>query len=141
MAELTRRYLIQPIPTEVPMDLMDPDGAFVLKPWKDPAALRALGTYRDNCYPELATELDAWVRAIKAGPVIRGGVGRRNEPHLKKAAAPAVTKPAARPKPKPMRRAPKAKPAPKARPKPRAKARPRKAAKAGRKARRGGRRR
>ena len=89
MGELTKRYLVMPLATEVPFDLNDPDGAFVLKPWKDPAALRALATYRDNCYPELARDLDAWIRAIKAGPTLRGGVGKRNQPFVK-AARPAV---------------------------------------------------
>ena len=102
MAELTKRYVVMSLATEAPFDLRDPDGPFVLKPWKDPAALRALETYRDTCYPELARELDAWVRAIKAGPTLRGGVGKRNEPHVKsaRAAEPAKPKPQARPKAK-----------------------------------------
>ncbi len=54
MAELTRRYIVMAMATEAPFDLTDVEGVFVLKPWKDPAALRALETYRDNCYPELA---------------------------------------------------------------------------------------
>ena len=83
MADLTRRYVVMAMATEAPFDPGDPDGVFVLKPWKDPAALRALQTYRDNCYPELARGLQAWIRTIEAGPVIRGDVGRRNEPHLK----------------------------------------------------------
>jgi hypothetical protein len=83
MADLTKRYLVMPLATEAVFDLNDPDGAFVLKPWKDPAALRALAAYRDNCYPELAREINAWISAIKAGPVVRGDVGTRNEPHLK----------------------------------------------------------
>src|SRR5688572_2133065 len=83
MAELTRRYVVMAMATDAPFDPKDPDGVFVLKPWKDPAALRALMTYRDNCYPELARDLDAWIRAVGAGPVIRGNVGRRNEPHVK----------------------------------------------------------
>lgn len=98
MAELTERYLVMPLATEAPFDLNDPDGAFVLKPWKDPAALRALAAYRDNCYPELARELDAWIRAIKAGPTVRGGVGKRNEPFLRpeRAGQPARPKPRAK---------------------------------------------
>jgi hypothetical protein len=95
MAELTKRYVVMSLATEAPFNVRDPDGPFVLKPWKDPAALRALETYRDHCYPELARDLDAWIRAIKAGPAVRGGVGRRNEPFAK--AAP----PTARAKPKP----------------------------------------
>lgn len=112
MAELTKRYIVMAMATEAPFDLTDPDGVFVLKPWKDPAALRALETYRDNCYPEMARELDAWIRSIKAGPVVRGGVGKRNEPFVR----------AARPAPKPAAKA-----------KPKAKAAPRKKAKAARK--------
>ena len=94
MAELTKRYLVMPLATEAVFDLTDPDGAFVLKPWKDPAALRALATYRDNCFPELARDLGAWIAAIKAGPVVRGDVGARNEPHIQ----------ADRPPPRPGRR-------------------------------------
>ena len=87
MPELTRRYIVMAMATEAPFDATDSEGAFVLKPWKDPAALRALETYRDNCYPELARELDDWIRAIKQGPTFRGGVGKRNEPRLKPAKA------------------------------------------------------
>ena len=83
MAELTRRYVVMAMATEAPFDPRDPDGVFVLKPWKDPAALRALMAYRDNCYPELARDLDAWIRAVAAGPLVRGDVGRRNETHVK----------------------------------------------------------
>ncbi len=100
MPELTKRYIVMAMATEAPFDLMDPDGAFVLKPWKDPAALRALETYRDNCYPELARELDAWIRATKTGSVIRGGIGQRNEPHLKPARPVQAAKPKAPAKPK-----------------------------------------
>lgn len=83
MAELTRRYVVMTMATEAPFELTDPEGVFVLKPWKDPAALRALRTYRDHCYPELARDLDAWIRAIERGPVVRGDVGRRNEAYAK----------------------------------------------------------
>ena len=76
--------------TEAPFDPSDVDAAFPLKPWKDPAALRALRTYRDNCFPELRRDLDAWIRVIEAGPTIRGDVGRRNEAHL---AAPVAHQP------------------------------------------------
>lgn len=109
MAELTKRYIVMTMATEAPFDLTDPDGVFVLKPWKDPAALRALEAYRDSCYPELARELDAWIRTVKAGPVVRGGVGKRNEPYVKAAhpglrpgypAAPAKPKAKAKPKKK-----------------------------------------
>jgi hypothetical protein len=81
MTELTRRYVVMTLATEAPFDPADVEGVFVLKPWKDPAALRALTAYRDACYPELARDLDAWIRAIQAGPKVRGGVGARNEPH------------------------------------------------------------
>jgi hypothetical protein len=82
MAELTRRYIVMPMSTEGPFDPRDPDAPFVLKPWKDPAALRALEAYRDSCYPELAQDLSAWIVAIRSGPVVRGSVGTRNEQHL-----------------------------------------------------------
>jgi hypothetical protein len=88
MPELTRRYVVMTLATEAPFDPADTDGVFVLKPWKDPAALRALVAYRDSCYPELARDLDAWIRAIQAGPKVRGGVGARNEPHAGKGHAP-----------------------------------------------------
>jgi hypothetical protein len=84
MSELTRRYLVMNLATAAPFDVDDHDGVFVLKPWKDPAALRALAAYRDNCYPELARDLDAWIRAIQQGPAVRGDVGRRNEPHVRR---------------------------------------------------------
>jgi hypothetical protein len=102
MTELTRRYLVMAMATEAPFDQADPDGVFVLKPWKDPAALLALATYRDNCYPELGRDLDAWIRTITAGPVVRGGVGRRNAPHAKKRG---------RPRPPRRSRSPKRRPA------------------------------
>ena len=79
MVELTRRYIVMQMATEGPFDITDPDSPFVLKPWKDPAALQALIAYREYCYAELAEELDQWIRAIAAGPKIRGGVGSRNE--------------------------------------------------------------
>jgi len=79
MAELTRRYIVMQMATEGPFDIRDVDAPFVLKPWKDPAALHALRTYRDHCYEELARELGEWIRAVEAGPQIRGGVGARNE--------------------------------------------------------------
>jgi hypothetical protein len=94
MAELTRRYVVMAMASEVPFDPADPDGVFVLKPWKDPAALRALIAYRDNCYPELRRDLDAWISAIQAGPVVRGDVGSRNERHAK------ASRPAPRPRPR-----------------------------------------
>jgi hypothetical protein len=85
MPELNRRYVVMTMATDAPFDPADPDGVFVLKPWKDPAALRALMVYRDNCYPELARDLEAWIRLIEAGPAVRGDVGRRNESHLRPA--------------------------------------------------------
>lgn len=97
MAELTRRYVVMTMAAEAPFDPSDPDAVFVLKPWKDPAALRALAVYRDNCYPELGRDIEAWIRVIAAGPVVRGDVGRRNEPHVQPTARrrrPAPKKPA-----------------------------------------------
>jgi hypothetical protein len=88
MPELTRRYVVMTLATDAPFDPADTDGVFVLKPWKDPAALRALVAYRDSCYPELARDLDAWIRAIQAGPKVRGGIGLRNEPHAGKGHGP-----------------------------------------------------
>jgi hypothetical protein len=79
MPELTRRYIVMAMATEAPFDVHDPEAPFVLKPWKDPAALRALETYRDHCYPELAGDLGGWIEAIRGGARIRGGVGARNE--------------------------------------------------------------
>jgi hypothetical protein len=79
MRELSRRYVVMTLATEAPFDVGDPDAPFVLKPWKDPAALRALRTYRDHCFPELQRDLDAWIAAIDAGPTLRGDIGRRNE--------------------------------------------------------------
>ena len=106
MAELTKRYVVLSLATEAPFDLRDPDGPFVLKPWKDPAALSALETYRDHCYPELARDLGAWIRTIKAGPAVRGGVGRRNEPFAKAPppATPAKPRPRAKSKAKAARK-------------------------------------
>ena len=95
MAELTRRYIVMQMAAEGPFDIADPDAPFVLKPWKDPAALQALIAYREHCYAELAQELDQWIRVIVAGPKIRGGVGSRNE-----LTAPARRKPVAAAKPK-----------------------------------------
>ena len=116
MPELTRRYIVMAMATEAPFDATDSEGVFVLKPWKDPAALRALETYRDNCYPELARELDDWIRTIKEGPTVRGGVGKRNEPYLKPAKAeprraPEKAKPVTASKPRPGQRRKAKKPA------------------------------
>jgi len=102
MPELTRRYIVMAMATEGPFDMQDPDAPFVLKPWKDPAALRALEAYRDHCYPELAGELGAWIKAIRSGHASRGGVGARNEPHMRaapKAKPKAASRPKARKKP------------------------------------------
>jgi len=79
MPELTRRYIVMAMATEAPFDVHDPEAPFVLKPWKDEAALRALEAYRDHCYPELAADLTGWIQAIKNGARIRGGVGTRND--------------------------------------------------------------
>src|SRR5439155_815971 len=82
MAELTRRYVVMALATDAPFDPRDPDGAFVLKPWKDPAAVRALQAYRDHCYPELARDLNGWLQVISegAGAVRGGGAGVRLSP-------------------------------------------------------------
>lgn len=106
MPELTRRYIVMAMASEAPFDAHDPEAPFVLKPWKDPAALRALETYRDHCYPELAADLSAWIRTITGGARVRGGVGARNEAHL--ASRPNV-RPATKAKPKPRPKAAKKK--------------------------------
>ena len=110
MTELMRRYVVMAMATEAPFDVADPEGVFVLKPWKDPAALRALRAYADCCYPELARDLAAWVRVIEAGPVVRGGVGGRNETHMRSAKpAKRASRPARKPKPRrAARKAPRA---------------------------------
>jgi hypothetical protein len=88
MAELTRRYVVMAMATEGPFNTADPEAPFVLKPWKDPAALHALEAYRSRCYPDLAREIDAWIRVIRSGSKIRGGVGARNEPYAATAVRP-----------------------------------------------------
>lgn len=88
MPELTRRYIVMAMATEAPFDVHDPEAPFVLKPWKDAAALRALEAYRDHCYPELAADITGWIQAIRSGARIRGGVGARNDTY---AAAPRST--------------------------------------------------
>lgn len=114
MAELTRRYIVMPMGAEGPFDPTDPDAPFVLKPWKDPAALLALEAYRAACYPELAAELSAWIRTIRSGAVAPGSVGARNAAHLasRAAAARSRIKPKAKAKaktPKRLKRKPKVK--------------------------------
>ena len=115
MPELTRRYIVMTMATEAPFDLQDPEAPFVLKPWKDPAALRALEAYREHAYPELASDLAAWIQAITSGPTVRGGVGARNEAHLasRPKARPASARPKLKAKAKP--KAAKKRPAKKAR--------------------------
>jgi hypothetical protein len=102
MPELTRRYIVMAMATDAPFDLQDPEAPFVLKPWKDPAALRALEAYRDHCYPELAADLTAWIAAIAAGTHIRGGVGARNDAY---ATAPRKTRAPARRPPRAAKKA------------------------------------
>ncbi len=97
MPELTRRYIVMAMATEAPFDAHDPEAPFVLKPWKDPAALRALETYRDHCYPELAEDLTTWIHTIASGAKVRGGIGARNEAHM---ASRSRARAAARPKAK-----------------------------------------
>ena len=99
MPELTRRYIVMAMATEAPFDVHDPEAPFVLKPWKDPAALRALEAYRDHCYPELAGDLTGWIQAVRAGARIRGGIGARNDAYAAprpkaRSAAPAARRPA-----------------------------------------------
>jgi len=103
MAELTRRYIVMQMASEGPFDIGDVDAPFVLKPWKDPAALQALRAYRDYCYDELAQELDQWIRAIASGPQLRGGVGARNE-QAAAARRPPVAETQAKPKAKAKRK-------------------------------------
>ena len=99
MPEMTKRYIVMTMATEAPFDFADTDGVFVLKPWKDPAALRALEAYRDHCYPELAGDLTGWIQAVRTGARIRGGVGARNDAYAApgpkaRRAAPAARRPA-----------------------------------------------
>lgn len=96
MPELARRYLVLRCATDAPFNPRDPEASFVLKPWKDPAALVALKAYRDHCYPALARELDGWIRLIEAGPVVWGDVGRRNERYAAPHARPQPARPARR---------------------------------------------
>jgi hypothetical protein len=114
MPELTRRYIVMAMATEAPFDVHDPEAPFVLKPWKDPAALRALEAYRDHCYPELAGDLTGWIQAIRNGARIRGGVGARNDAYMASRprpgrAAPAARRPAKAAKKKPAKKASKKK--------------------------------
>ena len=104
MPELTRRYIVMAMATEAPFDVLDPEAPFVLKPWKDPAALRALEAYRDHCYPELAADLGGWIQAIRSGARIRGGVGARNDAYGAPRAKARSAAPATRRRLKPRRR-------------------------------------
>jgi hypothetical protein len=105
MPELTRRYIVMTMATDAPFDMQDPEAPFVLKPWKDPAALRALEAYRDHAYPELAADLTAWVAAIRRGPRVRGGIGSRNEAHAASRPRPRPAGTSAKARPKPARKA------------------------------------
>ena len=114
MPELTRRYIVMAMATEAPFDVHDPEAPFVLKPWKDPAALRALEAYRDHCYPELAADLGGWIRAIRSGARIRGGVGAQNDAYAAprprpRRGVPAARRPARATKKKIAKKAPKKK--------------------------------
>ena len=114
MPELTRRYIVMAMATEAPFDVHDPEAPFVLKPWKGPAALRALEVYRDHCYPELAGDLSGWIQAIRTGARIRGGVGARNDPFAgarpkARGGATAARRPAKASKKKVAKKAPKKK--------------------------------
>ena len=104
MPELTRRYIVMAMATEAPFDAHDPEAPFVLKPWKDPAALRALETYRDHCYPELAEDLTTWIHTIASGAKVRCGIGARNEAHMaSRSRARAAARPKAKAKAKPKK--------------------------------------
>jgi hypothetical protein len=114
MPELTRRYIVMAMATEAPFDVHDPEAPFVLKPWKDPAALRALEAYRDHCYPELAGDLTGWIQVIRTGAPIRGGVGARNDAYASprpkaRSVGSAARRPAKAAKKKVARKAPKKK--------------------------------
>lgn len=114
MPELTRRYIVMAMATEAPFDVHDPEAPFVLKPWKDPAALHALEAYRDHCYPELAGDLTGWIQVIRTGARIRGGVGARNDAYASarpkaRSAGSAARRPAKAAKKKVARKAPKKK--------------------------------
>ena len=102
MAELTRRYIVMPMGTEGPFDRTDPDAPFVLKPWKDPAALLALEAYRAACYPELSRELSEWIGTIRSGAVPPGSVGARNAAHLASRTGAAGPRDTSKAKPKVM---------------------------------------
>ena len=73
MPELTRRYIVMSMAAEGPFDIRDPNGAFVLKPWKDPAAVKALEAYSRHCYPQLAMELVG----VDRGDLFRAANSRR----------------------------------------------------------------
>ena len=105
MPELTRRYIVMTMATEAPFDMQDPEAPFDLKPWKDPAALRALEAYRDHAYPELAADLTTWIGAIGRGPRVRGGVGSRNEAHAASRPGPRPARSFAKARPKAKRKA------------------------------------
>src|SRR5258705_13994365 len=104
MPELTRRYIVMAMATEAPFDVHDPEAPFVLKPWKDPAALRALEAYRDHCYPELAADLGGWIQAIRSGARIPGGGRARNEGRARRKAKARSEAPAARRPVKPAKK-------------------------------------
>ena len=58
---------------------------FVLSPERDPAALAALMTYAEFCEPELAADIEAWVKEIKElvpGELRLGEVGASNARHI-----------------------------------------------------------
>jgi len=78
MAELTRRYIVMQMATEGPFDIRDADAPFVLKPWKDPAALQPFGPIAITATKTLPGPRPV-DRAIEMGPQVRGGVGSRND--------------------------------------------------------------
>src|SRR5438876_7672416 len=76
MPELTRRYLVMTMATDGPFDMNDPETPFVLKPWKDPASLRARATYREHRYRELAEEVGGWTKEGWGALMSEGQIGR-----------------------------------------------------------------
>jgi len=65
------------------VDVKDIDSPFVLIPRKDPAAMKALECYAENCEPELGKEIKRWIELIKKAPKILGTQGKRNQPFVK----------------------------------------------------------
>ncbi len=62
------------------VDTQDVDSPFVLKPRKDPAAMKALECYADFCELELSKQIKRWIQLIKKAPKVVGTQGKRNIP-------------------------------------------------------------